>query len=310
MKTVAIVGHGVVGKAVERFFRDHFKVLVYDPRYLSRFNLKAALARGQVEKHPNVEIISSTKLRRARERVKGADLAVICVPTPMAADGSCDTSLVEEVCAWIETPLVLIKSTVAPGTTDRMNQEHFWRRYHFSPEYVGESRYFTPFWKGYADPTDMKKHDFHIVGGPRAWDVLEFFKVVAGPTPRYHAVEDATEAELAKYMENAFFATKVAFCNDFAKICGSFGVEYDAVRELFLLDGRVERMHTAVFKDSPGFGGKCYPKDVSGILAAASKEGYVSDLLAGVLISNAVIRNEEVSPAVVNYAGPDGPKTK
>lgn len=265
-KVVAVVGHGYVGKAVAKFFRDHFEVLVYDP--------------AQPE-------ISATK-----EQInKKADLAVICVPTPQSKDNSADISLVEQSVKWLTTPLILIKSTVPPTTTEALAKKYK-KNVAFSPEYIGEGNYAIPFWNGYPDPTDMKKHSFIIIGGPKkiTGKISLFFKTILGAEPTYIETTSTT-AELCKYMENSFLATKVTFCNEFHNIAQSFGVDYNELREMWLLDGRIGRSHTVVFEDRRGFGGKCLPKDVNAIVKASIKAGYTPKLLKSVLAVNDEIRS-------------------
>lgn len=266
-KTVAIIGYGYVGEAMARFFKDHFDVLVYDPKIGTASNTK--------------EQINAK-----------ADMAVVCVPTAMREDQSVDTSIVEETVEWLEVPLILIKSTIPPTTTKKL-VEKTGKKIAFSPEYLGEGRYVTQWWKdaGYPHPTDMKYHDFQIFGGERETTsgILEFFKVILGAGCKF-VQTDSTTAEIVKYMENSWGGTKVIFCNTFAKIAEAFGSDYNEVRELFLLDGRVERMHTAVFKDSPGFGGKCFPKDINGIVKASLDAGYEPKLLKSILEINNELR--------------------
>jgi nucleotide sugar dehydrogenase len=261
-KKIAIIGHGYVGQAVERFFKDHFEIKIFDPKY---------------------------DLSNTKEECNACDLAVVCVPTPMKGDHSVDLSIIGETIDWLETPLILIKSTIPPFTTQGFARKEIC----FSPEYIGEGKYQVNDPK-YPHPTDMKKHSFHIVGGhpESARAILEFFKTVAGPEAKY-IVTDAKTAELTKYMENSWGATKVVFCNEFAKIAETFGVDYDELRELWLLDGRVERMHTAVFKNKRGFGGKCYPKDVNGIVEWSKKNGYEPKLLEAVLSVNEELKTNQ-----------------
>lgn len=261
-KRVAVIGMGYVGKAVFNFFKDHFDVSFFDP-----------------------SVAESDK-----EACNSSDLAIICVPTPMSKDGSADLSYIESTFEWLKTPLVLIKSTIPPGTTKKLQTLYQDRKICFSPEYIGEGNYVVQQGKGYPDPLDMKKHDFVIIGGMAAQEVGEFFKRVLGPEPIYRFV-DSTTAELCKYMENSFLATKVTFCNEFYEIAKTLGVEYDTLRELWLLDGRIGRSHTSVFKDSRGFGGKCLPKDVNALVRESEKNGYKPHLLRAVLATNDMIRS-------------------
>ncbi|MGC9599093.1 MAG: hypothetical protein ABSE18_01785 [Minisyncoccia bacterium] len=273
-KVVGVVGYGYVGKAVSNFFKNHYEVRAYDP-----------LAKSADD--PLISFSNEKKI------LDGCDLIVICVPTPMREDGTCDTSMVEDSIASFNAPLFLIKSTIAPGTTKRLIDSNPDKGIAFSPEYLGEGNYAVPFWKGYPDPTDMKKHTFVILGGKKeaTHKILQFFKRVTGAEVRYFQT-DSTTAELCKYMENAFLATKVTFCNEFYDIAGAFGVDYDELRELWLLDERIGRSHSTVFENSRGFSGKCLPKDVSAIFESALKKNYTPELLKAVLKINKKHQNK------------------
>ncbi len=266
-KTVGIIGHGFVGKAMEILFKPAFNIKIYDKKTYT---------------YP--------------DQLTGSDLIIISVPTPMGKDGSCDISYVMDAAKTAITfcpeALICIKSAVPPGTTDNLNQLYQTDRFTVSPEYVGEGTRFVAPWK-YPDPLDSRSHDFIICGGPRASDVLDYFATVMAADARYMAC-DAIEAELTKRFENAFLATKVTFVNEAAKISEAFGVDWKRVRELWLLDGRIGRSHTSVFKDSPGYGGKCLPKDMSALISEAESAGYDPTLLKSVRSTNEKIKNEKV----------------
>lgn len=259
---VAIVGYGYVGQAVGEFFKSSFELVVHDP----------ALKK------------SSTKAR-----VNECDLAIVCVPTPMKKDGSVDLSIIENVLGWLKTPLVVIKSTVPPGTTARLAESYLHGEACFSPEFIGEGKYPVPYWQDIPHPTDMSYHSFHIFGGTASATnaTIEYWKRAAGPFARF-ITTDATAAELTKYMENAWIATKITFVNEFYDIANAFGVNFNELRELWLLDGRVGRSHTLVYEKKRGFDGKCIPKDTNGIVAATKALGYTPSLLGQVLATNAM----------------------
>ena len=261
IKKIGIVGLGYVGTAIYDFFKDHYEVIFLDP-----------------EKEN-----SSSK-----EEINTCDLGVVCVPTPIAEDKSCDLSLVEETVNWLETPLILMKSTVEPGTTDRLREETG-KRIVFSPEYSGESTYWSP----YLFDDDIKEEPWYTFGGdPEDTTILvnTYMKVV-GPTKTYQQT-DAKAAEVAKYVENCFYATKVLFCYEIAEICKSAGVDYNEMRELWLLDPRVNKMHTAVFtENNKPFGGKCFPKDINALVRFAQKNGYEAKFLEEVIKSNERVGN-------------------
>jgi len=225
-----------------------------------------------------------------RTEVNKCDLAIVCVPTKMNDDGTCDTSIVSEVVGWLETPLILIKSTIPPGTTRTLKQITGKRICH-SPEYVGEGGYYIPFWL-FPHPTEPQHHSFMIIGGAPQdrEDILQVFYPVLGATKTFYQVDETT-SELIKYMENAAIATKVTLCNEFYNIAKAFGVNYSQVREGFVLDERQGKMFTVVYKERRGFDGKCLPKDMNAIVKASKEAGYRATFLEDVLKNNERIRN-------------------
>tara|TARA_R110002020_G_scaffold351859_1_gene565050 strand:- start:8 stop:799 length:792 start_codon:yes stop_codon:yes gene_type:complete len=261
MKKIAIIGHGYVGKAMERFFKEHYETVNYDP---------------------------PAGYKITKDDVNECYATFVCVPTQKNEDGSCDVSIVEETLEWLDTEIIVIKSTVAVGTTERLSKQYN-KEIIFSPEYIGESTYWSPF----TFDADMKETPFYIFGGDKdvCSRVVDLYLPVTGPCKRY-IISDSTTAEMAKYMENAFYATKIAFCNELYDICKASDVDWNEVRELWLADPRINPMHTAVFKDKRGFGGKCLPKDISALSKIADKVGVQSDLLKGVLSSNSKVRED------------------
>jgi UDPglucose 6-dehydrogenase len=254
---VGIAGYGVVGKALARFFSrpQAHAVRVYD-KYLQPFD--------------------SPENLRSLDR---CDIVFIAVPTPYDAVASCcDLSAVNEIVDALTAPLC-IKSTVPPGTVDSLIKTTG-KRIAFSPEYVGESPAHP--WREIGDC------GFVVVGGDAEACVrtLDAHRAVA---PDLQLVQTAAAAaELVKYMENAFLATKVAFVNQFYDLARDAGVGFDEVRKLFLLDSRVGESHTVVSAER-GFGGKCLPKDLHSIVAWAG-QGASAPLLQAVLEYNESVR--------------------
>lgn len=258
MVKVGIVGYGYVGKAMHAFFSKKYQTVFYDPFVTG----------------------SCTK-----EEINACDLAVVCVFTPQdPVTQACDTSIVEEVVNWIQAPVILIKSTVAPGTTEMLKKKTG-KRIVFSPEYIGESTYDT----GKHDfNREISKHDFMTFGGDIA-DItacIDLVMPIFGPNKTYHST-DSTTAEIAKYMENCYFATKLVFCYEFDQICKAFQVPYHGVRECWLLDPRIESSHTAVFATNTApFDGKCLPKDLAAIIEASKQSGFFPQFLQSVQQQN------------------------
>jgi UDPglucose 6-dehydrogenase len=254
---IGIVGYGVVGRAIAACFSSNRQneIAVYD-KFVSPFGT------GDHKRQVNT-----------------CDLAFVCVPTPAGADGmSGDTSAVEEAVDWITVP-VCIKSTVIPGTVDRLTTKTR-TPIAFSPEYIGESPGHP--WKVSG------AYGFVIVGGePHTCDlIIEAYKSCLGTEARYYRT-DARTAELCKYMENCFLATKVAFVNQFFDIARAFRVDFNELRELWLADPRIGESHTRVTEER-GFAGPCIPKDVNALIAAARP-------LVGVPLLEAVVAYNKIA---------------
>lgn len=250
--SIAIIGAGAVGRSMRLHFPD--AVLYDEPLGLG-----------------------------SRAAVNRCRFAFVCVPTPSMPDGACDTSIVEDVVEWLESEIIVVRSTVAPGTTERLAMATG-KRVVFQPEYgPGESPDHP-----YADVRDI---GWMILGGPREWTapVHDLYQRVVRSEVVIQQT-DATTAELAKYMENAFLAAKVLFCNEFYDIAQSMGVDYRELRELWLLDPRMGRSHTWVFPDDRGFGGKCLPKDLDAIVQSALAAGVTPSMLAAVAEANRELR--------------------
>ena len=249
---VGIVGVGAVGSAIAKMFPD---AAVYD----------------------------EPKKVGTREAVNACDVAFVCVPTPSAPDGSCDISVVESVVSWLGARVICLRSTVAVGATRRL-AEKYRKPLVFQPEYGPAETPDHPF-------NDLRKVRWIILGGEaeathvvsRAWQSVYNADIVI----RHTSYETA---ELCKYMENAFLATKVTFCNEFFDIATTLGVDYEELRELWLLDPRVGKSHTFVFPEDRGFGGRCLPKDLKAIVATVRASGYEARLLSSVLDTNERMR--------------------
>ena len=257
--TVAIIGYGHVGEAMNEIFPDSIK---YD-------KYKGDISATQSE-------------------VSQCDLGIICVPTPIDDTGACDVSAVQEVVSWLQTPLILIKSTVIPGTTDTLKQQ-YQKRVTVSPEYFGESSYYLP--DSVFSPLGWP---YLIVGGSRedTSAVIDIFLPRLGPTKQYLQT-NARTAELVKYMENVWLAMQVTFANELFEIATRLQIDYMELRELWALDPRVSKYHTLVFQGNRGFGGKCLPKDLEALIAASQASGYEPNFLKEILLTNSRFRDTE-----------------
>lgn len=250
MYKIGIIGRGHVGSSVIRQLSPRHEVISYD------------LLDGVP--YPTEELAQ-------------CDFAMICVDTPSRDDGSVNVANVEAALAQLPTEHVLIRSTVPPGTTQRL-AESTGKSICFWPEYVGETAFIGSTWDRFS-----ATEPFIILGGEpevrrRFADLL--LPIYGPETTIFQST--AAEAELVKYMENAYFAAKIIFVNEFRDLSDALGLDWHTVREGWLLDPRVERDHSVAFDAPKGFSGKCLPKDLAGILDVAEKAGSPLRMLSAV----------------------------
>lgn len=216
--TVKIYGYGWVGKAVHSLFPD---ALIHDPE------------QGLI----NTAI---------------ADVAFVCVPTPNLDSGALDTSIVRDVVAKAEEPLIIIRSTVNPGTCEDMDHS---KDIVCMPEYLGET---------INHPLlDETQRRFLIIGGrpENRRKAINLFQTVYNANVSIRQVTN-TEAEVIKLSENRAIAFKVAQAQELYDACEAAGIDYYTVREaVYGDDPRFNLWFTSIYKDR-GFNSKCIPKDV------------------------------------------------
>lgn len=240
---IGIVGYGHVGTAMKELFKD---AIIYD-------------------KPKNIG---------SQEEINDCDVVFICVPTPMGVYGECDISIIEEVLKWIDAKCIVIRSTVPVGFTERWQNIKPESSFIFQPEYYGETVN-HPFSK-------LISREWITLGGVDCSKAVEAYQKVYTSELIINTVSSKT-AELAKYMENCFLAMKVVFCNEFYDIAQKFDVDYNALRETWLLDPRIGRSHTFVYRDNRGYGGSCLPKDISAMIYQAQKNHVDVALLESVV---------------------------
>jgi len=205
------------------------------------------------------------------QEVNKAEVIFICVPTPFSPKKGCDLSYVEDAFKIIKgRKIVVIKSTVPPGTTEKFQKKYPQHKVLFNPEFLTEET---------ADQ-DMKYPDRQIVGYTKksynvALDVLRLL-----PLAPFERIIPATEAEVVKYFGNAWFATKVVFANQMYDLCERLNLDYDRIKECTAADKRIGPSHLEIFhKGYRGYGGKCLPKDTKTLITEAEKLGVDLKLL-------------------------------
>jgi UDPglucose 6-dehydrogenase len=213
-----------------------------------------------------------------KEAVAGADYVFLALPTPEGDDGRADLKYVHAVIDELanevaEDALFVVKSTVPPGTVaalrKRLADLGSPARIVSHPEFLREGNAVE----------DFLEPDRIVVG---AWDdadaraVADLYRSLNAPV----VITDPTSAEMIKYASNAYLATRLTFVNTLANVCEAVGADIIDVVEGLGKDHRVGRHF---LQPGPGYGGSCFPKDTSALIAVAEDAGYDFELLRAVI---------------------------
>ena len=236
-----------------------------------------------------------------------ADAILLAVGTPSDAEGGVDLTALDRVCATVGEglrcaggePWVVNRSTVPPGTTagrvrpilEARSGRRAGDGFHlcFNPEFMREG----------ASLADFGAPPFTVFGvrGEGALDRLaRLYEGVAAPV-HFVPIE---EAELLKYLCNAFHALKVGFANEVGRLARGLGLDGVRLMELFCSDAKLN-ISPAYLRPGFAFGGSCLPKDLRALLAAARAAGIAAPILEAVLPSNQ--RQSDFGRELVRRAG-------
>ena len=262
---IGIIGQGFVGNAIFQKFKHFYNVLTYD--------LQSKLCNSNLnEIYTNCQYI------------------FICLPTPMDKDGSCYIKIVEDELSKLSThcqnnqqeKVVIIKSTIPPGTTSKWNKKFSNLTIVFNPEFLTEANAVK----------DYENQNRIILGGPRK-GTTPLKPVFSKIFPKAKIIKtDSTHAEMVKYTINCFLATKVSFANEIHQICNGLDIDYDKVIEYAIYDDRLGYSHWAVPGPDGdfGYGGHCFPKDVKALIQVSLKMGLLSKILVATDEKNNQVR--------------------
>jgi len=219
------------------------------------------------------------------EGVEKSDVVFIAVPTPPLPDGSVDMSFIEKVAREIAAAMtgykiVVDKSTVPVQTGDKVAEtikRYCKARVEFdvvsNPEFLRE---------GFA-VEDLLKPD-RIVIGVRTQRPVPAMKEIYAPFKAPVIVTDINSAELIKHASNSFLALKISYINAISILCEATGANVQEVAQGMGMD---ERIGHRFLNASLGFGGSCFPKDLSAFIKIAEQVGYNFGLLKEVQKINA-----------------------
>ena len=263
---IGIIGQGFVGNAVYQKLKKYYKVFTYD--------IQAKLCNSDLD-----EVLNRCKI------------IFVCLPTPMNKDGSCNLDILDNTLETInkasvdvEGRIVVIKSTIIPGSTHNFQLKYRYVDLVFNPEFLTEANAVD----------DFENQTRLLLGGPKraTTKIKQIFSAAFRKTPRIIKT-DAKTAELVKYVTNTFLATKVSFANEIYQLCESLDLDYDKIIEYATLDPRLGDSHWGVPGPDGdfGFGGHCFPKDLAAIIEITKENNITNNVLKAAQTTNNTVRS-------------------
>ena len=270
MANIGIVGYGIVGKATDYGFRRDNNVIFYD-----KYKEEDVLDGVRKVSLPLEELVDISKF------------IFVCLPTLFSESRqTIDLKIIDENIKNITKKtngtdkIVVIKSTVIPGTTRRYTKEYNGTNFCFNPEFLTEANYLQ----------DAINPDRIIIGTDDdkiKLKLADLYRNTFPKTPMF--LTDSTTAEMVKYMANTYLSMKVIFANEIFDLCERLGVKYEEVKRMVVADRRIEDTHLDVTSEK-GFGGKCFPKDIVALIGLCKEFGVDASLLEVVWNKNLRIR--------------------
>jgi UDPglucose 6-dehydrogenase len=256
---IGVIGNGFVGKATCILKNNNVGIKIYD-----------------------IDPDLCSPLGTRIEDLKDCDLIFVSVPTPMDKNGKCYLGIVEKVVNQLKEKGVVnepqnhivIRSTVLPGTSDRLGC-------YFMPEFLTEKNFFEDF-------RTCKDWIFGLRGDPVSDQIFKNkIKNLFTIAKEHQCIESNIthfvpnkEAEMIKYFRNCFLAMKVSFCNEIYDYCKITNIDYETVRDLATSDQRIGASHSKVpgHDGMRGYGGTCFPKDTKALLGSFRDHGISAHL--------------------------------
>jgi UDPglucose 6-dehydrogenase len=236
------------------------------------------------------DIDEARSVNTLSETVNESDVVFVSVPTPMrdVLGGEIDLTILENALQSISdardghNPVVVVKSTIVPGTMEKLQSEHSNLRLVFSPEFLTER---------YARLDFINSARIVLGGATDDVDVVEGILKPRFPGARFIKTDFAT-AQLIKYMANCFFSVKVSFMNEMKQISDAVGADWEDAIAGFISDGRIGNSHISVpgHDGSLGFGGKCFPKDLNALIYRSVELGVKPTVMIAAWSKNLEVR--------------------
>ena len=268
---LGIIGLGFVGGAVQEGMKNHFDIYSFD--------------------------IDSTKPRTVNtlyEVIENTNETFLCLPTPMKKTGECDLNILRKALDEIahiafslkkQDYIIIIKSTIPPGTTEQFNKDYPNIQIVFNPEFLTEANAVE----------DYKNQNRIVIGGPRPYStkVKQIFEKAFPKIPIIKT--NSTIAETIKYVTNTFLTVKVSYANEIYQLCQGLDIDYDKVIEYSKYDTRLGNSHWSVPGPDGdfGYGGHCFPKDIAALINVMDNLNIDNIMLKAAQSKNTQVRTDK-----------------
>jgi UDPglucose 6-dehydrogenase len=272
---IGIIGLGFLGGAMDEYFtKQGMSVCRYDKKGIG-----------------------------SEAEVNRADIIFICVNTPFDEEKqSTDLSFVESAVKLLTgEKIVVLRSTIPPGTTDDFQRRFPQHRFLFNPEFL----------RAATAAEDFKNPPRQVIGTTEksksvAGDIMMFLPKAP---EEYTTIVSARAAELLKYAANTMLATKVALANKIFDLSQKLDVHYEDIKNLLKADARIGSYGLDIFYEGfRGYNGTCFPKDVRSLIASGEKMGVSMAWLKAMDDENLMLlRSQGLLP---NYGYPEGHSKK
>lgn len=232
---IGIIGLGTVGKTVKYWFdKETYPLFLYD-------------------KYKKIGSI---------QEVNKAEIVFICVPTPFHEKGKGydDSAVIESFNILSDSKIVVIKSTILHGSTEKFQKKFPQHKVLFNPEFLRKKTSIKDFLKPHKQIIGYTSKSRRIA--------KKILKIL--PRAPYQRIIPSKEAEMVKYFGNCFLAMRVVFANQIYDLCQVLGINYNLVKEVAGYDPRIGHSHFNIFQDGyRGYNGPCLPKDVKTLIRFA-----------------------------------------
>jgi UDPglucose 6-dehydrogenase len=264
--TIGLIGFGFVGKAIQHGFSQTCDFRIYDLNPLESVNT-------------------------FEQVMAESDFIFVGVPTPSnfetgEQDNSIMDATVERCAPYLENTnkVLILKSTIVPGTTQGYIDKYPNMRIIFNPEFLTEKSFRLDFINQARIVLGGKKENTELVE--------KLYRQRFPTTPAFHT--NATAAETVKYVCNCFFSVKLSFFNEIYQICEKLSIDYKEVLGMVMADGRIGNSHWAVpgLDGQKGFGHKCFPKDLNALIARAKELGVDPTVMQATWKKNLEVRED------------------